>query len=110
MNLLPRYEEAVILIEKFTQYSLNPDRDKDKSIAFELVLGYNMDNVDKLIDNIKANLSNFPAKNKGNIGYGNRYEVVMDLKGENGKTASVLTGWIDDVSNGEMRLTTAHID
>jgi hypothetical protein len=34
----------------------------------------------------------------------------MILKGENGKTAKVLTGWIDDVSTGEMRLVTVHID
>ena len=38
------------------------------------------------------------------------YEVTMNLIGENGKTAKVVTGWIDDISNGEMRLTTVYID
>ena len=38
------------------------------------------------------------------------YEVVMNLVGPNGKAAKVLTGWIDDKNNGEMRLTTVHID
>jgi len=40
----------------------------------------------------------------------NQYEVIMEITGANGKIAKVLTGWIDDSSNGEMRLTTAHVD
>jgi len=55
-------------------------------------------------------LANFPAKHKGNKGYGEIYEVLMNLTGENGKTAKVLTGWLDDVSNGETRLTSAYVD
>lgn len=38
------------------------------------------------------------------------YEVIMDITGQNGKTAKVLTAWIDDKSNGEMRLITVHVD
>jgi hypothetical protein len=34
----------------------------------------------------------------------------MNIKGENGKIAKVLTAWIDDTSNGEMRLTTMFVD
>lgn len=34
----------------------------------------------------------------------------MELKGENGKIARVLTGWLDDKKTGEMRLTTIHVD
>ena len=47
---------------------------------------------------------------KGDVGFGMRYEVIMNLTGPNGRSANVLTGWIDDNNNGEMRLTTAHID
>ncbi len=110
MNVLPRYDEAIIPLEKFTEYALSESADKDKAIAFELALGYNINNADKLIANIKRNLDRFPAKAKGNKGFGQLYEVVMVLVGENGKTAKVLTGWIDDESAGEIRLITAHID
>jgi len=109
MDLLPNVENAVIPIEKFTEYALNPEKDENKAIAFELALGYNIDNAHKLIEQIRAKLPNFPAKYKGNTGYGNRYEVIMDITGENGKTAKVLTGWIED-SDGKIRLTTIHID
>ena len=39
-----------------------------------------------------------------------RYEVIMTLKGVNGKTANVLTAWIDDAEADEMRLISAYID
>jgi hypothetical protein len=59
MSVLPRHEEAVSSVEKFTQYTLNPSADQDKTIAFELALGYNLNNMDKLIANIKKILRNF---------------------------------------------------
>ena len=110
MEILPNADKAVIPMEKFTQYALNPARQPNKAIAFELALGYNQDNAQKLIDNIKANITKFPAKNKGNKGYGEIYEIIMDLIGENGKIAKVATGWLNDISNGEMRLTSAYVD
>ena len=110
MNRLPRAEEAIIPIEKLTKYALNPDADKDKAIAFELALGFNTDNVNILIRQIKEKINNYEAIKKDDIGYGVRYEIIMDIEGVNGKTAKVLTGWIDDVKSGEIRLTTIHID
>ncbi len=107
---LPRYEEAVVPREKFTQYALNPDKDPDKAKVFKRALGFTADDADELIRKINRNLANYPAIPKGNRGWGETYEVVMDIEGKNGKTAKVLTAWIDDQENGEMRLTTAHVD
>ena len=110
MNRLPRYEEAVIPIEKFTQYSLNPEASHDKAVAFEKALGYKKGNVNALIDDIRRNLPNYEAISKGDLGHGMRYEIVMILTGPNGKTARVLTAWIDDKRNGQMRLINAYVD
>ena len=44
MGVLPRADEAIIPAEKFTKYSLNPDGDFDKHVAFEQALGYNLSN------------------------------------------------------------------
>ena len=107
---LPRYEEAVIPEAKFTKYALNPAGDTNKARAFKEALGYDLTNYQDLIQNIRNNLPNSEAKPKGNDGYGMMYEIVMDIKGPNGKAAKVLTGWIDDEKNEEMRLTTVHID
>jgi len=89
---------------------LNQSKDYDKAIAFELALGYNLNNYQLLIDNIVRNISHYNAIPKGDVGFGMKYEVAMQLTGANGKTASVITAWIDDATNNEMRLTNAYID
>lgn len=110
MDLLPRRNEVVIPLEKFTEYALNPEKDPNKAAAFRLALGYILSNAEKLIENIHKNLDNFECTKKGDSGHGMRYEVLMTLTGENGKTANVLTAWIDDNKNGEMRLINAYVD
>ncbi|MFR8033422.1 MAG: phage minor capsid protein [Lachnospiraceae bacterium] len=107
---LPRYQEAVIPRAKFTEYALNPLKDANKAEAFRKALGYTLDNVDALIEQINQKLPEYDAVEKGDRGWGMTYEVVMDITGPNGKTAKVLTAWIDDKNSGEMRLTTIHVD
>lgn len=107
---LPRYKEALISKSKFTEYALNPSKDANKAEAFRKALGYTLENVDDLIEQINAKLPEYTAVEKGDRGWGMTYEVVMDITGPNGKTAKVLTAWIDDKNSGEMRLTTIHVD
>ena len=107
---LPRYKEAVIPKAKFTQYALNPDKDPDKAKAFEKALGYTVDNADELISQIYDKISKYNAKEKPDNGWRKRYEVIMDIVGPNGKTAKVLTAWIDDKNTGEIRLTSVYVD
>ena len=109
MNILPRHADVVIPIKKFVRYCLSYEDDYDKAKAFNLALGYSKENAESLIENIRANLPNFPATKKGDSGHGTKYEVIMRLVGLNNKTAWVLTAWIDDNKNGEMRLTSAYV-
>lgn len=109
-TLLPRRNAAVIPQAKFTEYALNPAKAPDKAIAFSSALGYDINNVNGLMENIRTNLKRFPATDKGDKGYGKQYEVRMDLTGPNGKTAKVITAWIDDKKTGEMRLVSAYVD
>ena len=108
--ILPRYQEAVIPQEKFTGYALNPERDIHKARAFQEALGYTQENVEDLIRQIREKLPEYEAKEKPDKGWGKRYEVRMDITGPNGKTAKVLTAWIDDKNNGEIRLTSVYVD
>ncbi len=109
MNTLPRFENAVIPIEKFTKYALDPMNSRGKWVAFQEALGYNLDNADILIADIRRNLRNFPAENKGDKGYGATYVVLMELIGINNRKAYVLTAWLDDKTTGEIRLTSAYV-
>jgi len=110
MGTLPNSNNVIIPIEKFTEYALNPLKQKDKAKAFEKALGYNLGNYQKLIDNIRFNVPNYLATPKPNLGYGQRYQIIMDLLGENGKKAKVLTAWIVDETMNAARLISAYVD
>jgi hypothetical protein len=109
MDVLPKADEAIIPEAKLTGYVLDPINSRGKWIAFRDALGYTKHNAHLLIDNIKQNLKGFPAERKGNSGYGETYAVLMKLVGANGKTAYVMTAWLDDAQTGEMRMTSAYI-
>ena len=73
MDILPNFQNVIIKKEKLILYCLNKNSlsgGKDKAIAFERALGYNISNYLDLIRNIKDNLSNFPAKLKSQTKYG----------------------------------------
>jgi hypothetical protein len=106
---LPKREVAVIPHEKLTQYALDPVRELNKARAFKEALGYTVSNADLLVDEIYSGLDIYPALAKGNYGYGELYEVAMNINGTNGKTANIITAWIDDAKSGEMRLTSVYV-
>lgn len=111
-SLLPNYKKAEIPIEKFTKYALNMDhpKGKDKAIAFEKALGYNINNAEDLIADIYKKLSIYPAKLRPKTQYGQPFEVRMLLTGPNGKTAYVKTGWIINKGDKNPRLTSVYVD
>lgn len=112
-DALPNWQKAIIPHSKIVNYALNINHSKggrDKAIAFKKALGYTQDNADELIKQVYENLALFPAEHKGHSEFGDRYQVIMNLTGQNGKTAKVLTGWIIDNNAVNPRLTTIHID
>ena len=84
--------EANIPTAKLTRYALNPEKDINKARAFESALGYKLGNADKLLENIKRNINKFPIVEKPDVGYGKRFQIILELVGKNGNTAKVLTG------------------
>lgn len=93
--------------EKFTKYALDPKRQPDKARAFKESLGYSMNNYQDLIDNIYQHIDESKFVEKGDEGYGMKYEYIMRLHGVNGKEANVLTAWIKD--SDDVRLTSAYV-
>lgn len=93
---------------KFTEYSLNPLKSPDKAEAFRLALGYTTDNYLDLKQNIFDNLVEDNFVEKGDDGYGMKYEQILELTGPNGKTANVLTAWIQEGDN--KRLVSVYIN
>jgi len=104
------FGEAHIPTAKLTQYALNPDKAPDKARAFEKALGYNLGNVEKLIENVTNHINDCDFKEMPDTGYGRRFKVTLELTGENGKTAKVLIAWLLDKNTGEFRLTSIYVD
>lgn len=92
---------------KLSGYALNPKVDPNKAAAFESALGYTMANADLLKQNIMDHLDESKFVEKGDKGFGMRYEYIMELTGENGKKANVLTAWIQD--GDEKRMTSVYV-
>jgi SPP1 gp7 family putative phage head morphogenesis protein len=92
---------------KFTGYALNPEKDPDKAKAFKEALGYDLSNYAELMQNINDHIDESKFVEKGDNGHGMLYEYIMALEGPNGKTANVLTAWIQD--GDEKRLTSVYV-
>ena len=81
-----------------------------KQVAKMANVMYDIGSEDDLIGRIREGLGRFPAKQKGDNGYGMRYEVRMEIEGRNSRTAKIITAWIDDNKTKEMRLVSAYVD
>lgn len=101
--------DIIIPKEKFEQYALNPQKSPDKAKAFEMALGYTLADAEELSKKIRDNFDEKKLVEKGDSGYGMRYEYIMDIEGKNGKHANVLTAWIRDKETGKIRMTSAYI-
>ncbi len=108
---LPNFQNAVIPYVKLTDYALNKNNSggRDKAIAFENALGYTVDNAGELKANILQHLAFFEATLVKETEYGKLYEVIINLKGPNGKTANVLSAWIIKTGAAFPSLTSVYI-
>jgi hypothetical protein len=102
-NALPNYDNAIIPPEKLTKYALNPKHiskvwgkssGQDKARVFSSALGFDLSNWELLRDRILEEVPFYEALAGHGDEYGKRYSVTMAIRGANGNTANVLTGWI----------------
>jgi hypothetical protein len=96
-----------IPISKLLDYALNPSKAPDKAKAFREALGYDQSNFDALEQNILDHIDESMFVEKGDSGYGMRYEYIMELTGANGKKANVLTAWMQ--YGNHKRLTSLYV-
>ena len=111
-ELLPKYKLAAIPDEKLTGYALNMDHPvgRNKAIVFQKVLGYNVDNRDILLRQVRSGLAKYRAIEKQNTQYGRPFEVTMMICGANGRYAPVKTAWQIDNGSETPRLVSIYVD
>ena len=105
---LKNWDKAFGIKEKLITYALKKDHPVggNKAIIFESVLGYNMENVDALLSELRNNLPLFRGNLRDSDQYGVKYNVLVLLDGINGKRAPVLTGWIYEKGSDNPRMVT----
>lgn len=92
---------------KLTEYALNPEKQPDKAIAFEKALGYDLSNYNQLLEEVYSNIDYKGFIFKRNNNYGELFEQIITLKGPNGKSANIMTGWIK--KGKSFRLTSIYV-
>jgi uncharacterized protein DUF6883 len=110
-NALANYENCVILRSKLEGFALDPMHDYGKHHArvFKSTLGFEQLNWEILEQRIREELPYCEAVAKDVDHHGKRYQVIMEITGPNGSTASVLTAWIIKVGTDYPVLTSAYV-
>ena len=106
---LPNALSATADNRKFTEYLFGGTNERGlaKGAAFTSRLGYDIDNYDKLKDEILKKASKYPSVFKETSIYGDKYEQKMILYGLNDKSANVIVGW--QVNTEKTWLTSAYM-
>jgi len=111
LNVLLNADNAVIHMDKFINYALNTEHPigKHKAYVFRDVLGYTISTAESLVIKIRDGIYKFPATFKGSDNFGDKYEIIMEIEGVNGRTSLVVTCWIIDSGSDIPRLTSVYI-
>lgn len=110
-NVLKNADKASGIEEKLIGYALNSEHPvgKNKAIVFEAALGYNTSNAKELSDEIRKGIKDYIALPSGDNGHGEKFNVIIPVKGANGNIQPVQTGWIFDEGKNEPRMVTAYV-
>lgn len=106
---LPNALSATADNRKFTEYLFGGTNERGlaKGAAFTSRLGYDIDNYDKLKDEVLKKASKYPSVYKRKNAQGDLYEQKIILYGLKNKPANVVVGWI--ANNDTVRMTTSYI-
>lgn len=107
---LPNAENATAPDKKFTHYLFDGEHQEGlaKGAAFASRLGYDINNWQKLQNEIIKSATKYPATHKGNNGYGDRYEQKIILQGKKNTPANVVVGWMHK-TDGTLSMSSAYI-
>ena len=110
MAKLPNGSKAVVPVEKFTEYLLNPDHPtgRHKARVFKAALGLTLENAEFLRERAQQIAVTGDAERQEPTPFGERYVIDFEMTTESG-TANVRTAWI--IRHGEdfPRLTSCYV-
>lgn len=110
MPKLPNGDKAIVPIEKFSEYALNPEHrtGRHKARVFKAALGLTQDDAEFLQARIKEIAETHDAITEVPTAYGERYVIDFELTTDDGQ-AKIRTAWMVRNSEDIPRLTTCYI-
>lgn len=97
---------------KLRDYVLNPAHPQGgpKARVFAAVLGITRADWQYLRAQLLTQVRVTSATPRGSTKWGDLYEVLLNVRGRNGRTAQVRSGWIVRIDDERPHLTTAYVD
>ena len=110
MSTLPNAEKALVPLEKFTEYSLNPEHPtgRHKARVFQAALGLTLEDAPFLRDTVQQAVKTHDALPEAASTHGERYVIDFTLTTSVG-TAVVRTTWIIRADEDFPRLTSCYV-
>lgn len=110
MPQLPNGDKAFVPVEKFTEYSLNPEHPtgRHKAHVFKVKLGITLEDVDFMVAKVQAMAADHEATEQTPIAYGRRFVIDFELTTEVG-SAIVRSSWIVRKDEDFPRLTSCYV-
>ena len=109
---LSDYAHAVLIDPaKLVRYALNSThpQGKHKARVFEIVLGYTSANYNDLVQQIANNAPETEATLQRTDQFGQHFRVDLVVKGTQGQTAVIRTGWLVKTNEKTAQLTTVYV-
>jgi hypothetical protein len=97
--------DALIASEKFTSYLLVPQTRSDKS-RYLARAGYTLENVERLIDDLRRQILPLDATLSRSTRFGNTYVIDGPLVGPNGERIHIRTVWLEHPLSGSAHFVT----
>ena len=96
---------------KLRGYALNPEHPtgKHKARVFKAMLGLTQKDAGNLERQIREQVKVCEWKEASESDFGKKYTVDIKVLGNNGKMATVRTGWIIGINESDPRLTSAYV-
>lgn len=95
---------------KINAYALSYTGNENKTTAFELALGFAPCDAAEVIRQLYEWIADNPPTYRGKGTYGDEYTSKLIMKGNNGKTAKVIAGFIFRPDDDKMQLTSIYVD
>jgi len=101
--------DTVIATTKLDEYLLR-HRDEDDKSGFLALAGYTLENVDRLLNDLRTQLLPLDAEFFDQTEYGAKYQIRGTLTGPNGRVLPVVSIWMKEDATGKAKFVTLFPD